>query len=358
MKMKKYLDCYIPTETCNFQCKYCYIGYTGKFSSKVAHFSRTSQEIARALSVKRLGGACLINLCAGGETLLSDEVIPLAKELANEGHYISIVTNGSLTKRIEEIAELPEQIRNHIFLKISFHYSELVRLNILEKFFDNIDLIKGKVSFSVEITPDDELEKHIEDIKSISMKRLGALPHITIPRDDRTDDISILSKHSLSEYGEIWREFDSDLLNAKLGLFGVKRTEFCYAGLWTAYINLETGDLSPCNCGPKLDNIYTNVDKKIKFKPMGCHCTLPHCYNGHSWLTLGAMPNLCLPTYAQERDRNCSDGSSWLQPEMREFMSCKLKDDNREFTYCEKICFEASLYINRGIRKIRKIFHE
>ena len=32
------------------------------------------------------------------------------------------------------------------------------------------------------------------------------------------------------------------------------------------------------------------------------------------------------------RNRVCEDGSEWLQPEMKEFLSGKLKDNNTEFT--------------------------
>ena len=75
-KMKRYIDAYIPTETCNFRCHYCYITQQRKFNNKLAKFDYTPEFIAKALSQKRLGGPCLINLCAGGETLLIEELIP------------------------------------------------------------------------------------------------------------------------------------------------------------------------------------------------------------------------------------------------------------------------------------------
>lgn len=34
--------------------------------------------------------------------------------------------------------------------------------------------------------------------------------------------------------------------------------------------------------------------------------------------------------YYELRNRVCADGSEWLQPEMKTFMSCKLKDENEE----------------------------
>ena len=51
-----------------------------------------------------------MNFCAGGETLLSDEVLPVVHELLCEGHYVMIVTNGTLTKRFEEISNWSEEL--------------------------------------------------------------------------------------------------------------------------------------------------------------------------------------------------------------------------------------------------------
>lgn len=184
-KIKRYIDCYIPTETCNLRCHYCYIAQQRKFNTKLARFSQSPEIIRQALSKKRLGGVCLLNMCAGGETLLSEEVLPIVKQLLLEGHYVMIVTNGTVTKRFEEVAQWPKELLSHLFFKFSFHYLEMKRLNMMERYFANIQMIKAAgVSFTVEITPADELVPYIDEIKEISEKNLGALPHITIARDD------------------------------------------------------------------------------------------------------------------------------------------------------------------------------
>ncbi len=54
-KMKKFIDCYIPTETCNFRCHYCYIAQHRKFNNKIAEFKYSPEYIAKALSKERLG---------------------------------------------------------------------------------------------------------------------------------------------------------------------------------------------------------------------------------------------------------------------------------------------------------------
>ena len=48
-------------------------------------------------------GFVLINLCAGGETLLGETILPVVKALLEEGHYVMVVTNGTMTKRFDEI---------------------------------------------------------------------------------------------------------------------------------------------------------------------------------------------------------------------------------------------------------------
>lgn len=335
-KMKRFIDCYIPTETCNFRCHYCYIAQHRKFNNEIAKFLYSPEYIAKALSKERLGGVCMFNLCAGGETLIAEEVIDVVEALLKEGHYVMIVTNGSLTKRFEKISKFPKELLSHLFFKFSFHYLELVRLKMIDRFFENVKMMRDAgASFTIEITPTDELEPYIDEIKDIMMEKMGALPHITIGRRD-SGDILPLTNHEFDEYRSIWSEFDSEMFNYKYTIFGKKRKEFCYAGEWSIYLNLVTGDYTQCYCGKKLGNIYINIDKPINFFPIGCNCTQPHCYNGHAFLTFGNIPELESPTYDQLRNRTQSDGTQWLQPEMKAFMQSKLIESNKEYSEKEK----------------------
>ena len=343
-RIKRYIDCYIPTEACNLRCHYCYITQKRKFNSQIAAFSRPVETMVKALSRERLGGPCLLNLCAGGETLLSAEVLPLAKALIEEGHYAMIVTNGTVTQRFQEIAAWPEEARKRLFIKFSFHYLELLRLGWMNRFFENVALMKEcGVSFTVEITPSDELIDHMEDVKNVCMERLGALCHVTIARDDRTAGIDVLSKLDFETYKQVWGQFDSELFRFKSEIFYQKRQEFCYAGDWSGYLNLETGELRQCYCGKVLCNIYVNIASPIPFEAIGHRCSLPHCYNGHAFLAAGVIPQIQTPAYAQLRDRLCTDGSHWLAPEMAAFMGTKLTESNREYTPHEKRRLEGSV---------------
>lgn len=336
-KMKRYIDIYIPTETCNLRCHYCYIAQKRKFNAKLAKFSHTPQEIRKALSQKRLGGVCLLNFCAGGETLLSEEVLPIVKELLTEGHYVMIVTNGTVSKRFDEITTWPNELLSHLFFKFSFHYLELQRINLLNCYIENINKVKkAGASYTIELTPSDELVPYIDEIKKCCIEHFGALCHVTIARDDRTKGINVLTNYEYENYKKIWGQFDSPLFDFKAKIFYQKRKEFCYAGEWSGYLNLETGRLTQCYCGKEIDNIYQNLKKPLHFEAIGCRCPLPHCYNGHSFIVLGDIPEIESPTYAEERNRICTDGTEWLQPAMKSFMSSRLYESNKEYSAFKK----------------------
>ena len=335
-KIKRYIECYIPTETCNLRCHYCYIAQKRKFNNKLVSFSHTKEEIRSALSKQRLGGTCLLNFCAGGETLLSGEVLTVVKELLEEGHYVMIVTNGTISARFQEISLWNENLREKLIIKFSFHFLEMKRLKWFDRFFGNIELMKkSRVSYTVEITPSDELIPYIDEIKNMCINRLGALPHITIARDDRTSGIDHLSQYSFDEYTNIWNSFNSELFKFKSTIFYIKQKKFCYAGDWSIYLNLQTGDYKQCYCGAYLGNIY-NMEMKLIFRPIGYNCSLPHCYNGHAFLALGDIPELSAPTYAELRNRKCQDGSEWLFPKVKRFFSTKLNESNKEISTARK----------------------
>ena len=84
-------------------------------------------------------------------------------------------------------------------------------------------------------------------------------------------------------------------------------------------------------------NIFDDLSKPIPFKAIGNNCKEHHCYNGHSFIVLGDIPSEDAPTYADLRNRRCGDGTEWLQPELKAFMSTKLKESNEEYSTWQKI---------------------
>ena len=358
-KIKRFIDCYIPTETCNLRCHYCYIAQKRKFNNKLAHFSHSIDEIKKAFSFERMGGICLINICAGGETLLSEEVVGVVEALIQVGHYVMIVTNGTLTNRFREISCLPKSIRSHLFIKFSLHYLEMIRLGWLDRFAENVRLMKKSgVSFTVEVTPSDELIPLIPDLKTYCIENFGALCHITIARDDRTGGIDVLSDLDYEAYKRTWSQFDSEMFMFKTEIFYKKRTEFCYAGDWSIYLNLETGDIRQCYCGKIIGTLY-DFTHPIAFEAIGSNCSYPHCYNGHAFLTLGDIPEINTTTYDKTRNRICIDGSEWLQPEMKEIMSSRLQETNKEYVSIKKFLinkrFVGKKTLKEYKRKIKRV---
>lgn len=336
-KMKRYLECYIPITTCNLKCHYCYITRQEKWKNEVVPIGHKPEEVRRALSRKRLGGTCLINMCGGGETLLCPDLLPVVKALLEEGHYVMIVTNGTVTAVLGKITEFPRELLNHLIFKFSYHYLELKRIGKTQMFFDNIKMMReAGCSFTLEITPSDELIPHIQEVKEEALHYLGALCHVTIARDDIPKEIPILTKLSDEDFYKTWEQFDSELLNYKKTIFGKKQTGFCYAGDWSININLGTGEMTKCYGMGNLGNIYENTDKPLRFEAVGNHCPYAHCYNGHSFLALGDIPEHNAPTYAKLRNRTDKEGNTWLSEDVESFLSGKLYENNKEYPKVKK----------------------
>ena len=259
-KIKRFIDCYVPVTTCNLRCHYCYITQQRKFSDKLPEFKYSPKYIAQALSKERLGGLCCLNFCGGGETLLPPEMPNIIFELLKQGHYVMVVTNGTVSKRFDEIIAFPEELLKRLFFKFSFHFLELKRTNQMTKFCANVNKVrKAGCSISVEITPNDELIPYIDEIKSMSMENFGAFPHITVARDNTKAELPILTNFTREEYKNVWSSFDSDLFKYKIQVFNEKRTEFCYAGVWSYALNIGTGELKQCYQGKLIQNIYQDI---------------------------------------------------------------------------------------------------
>lgn len=349
--IKYFIGCSVPVYSCNLRCKYCYLTHKGNEAYKggIKKFSLAPQTIANILSIKKLGGPCYFNFCAAGETLMHPQLISLVGLLTDQGHYSDIITNGLMSRKIEVLIDtLTDKQKSHLMIKFSFHYLQLKERKLLDRFVDNVNKIRESgISYSIEITPHDELIPYIQEIKDFSLEKFGALPHITVARNEATKEIELLTSLSREQYKKIWSVFDSKMFDFKFQVFGEKRTEVCYAGLWSFQINLESGAILQCYRGDTLCNLkHFNISK---LRPI-CRCREPHCFNGHAYLSFGTIPSINSFTYLDMRDREMDNGQHWIHGEAYDFFKTRLENANNE-------CSSLSTYLIRIKRPLYAIFN-
>lgn len=339
-RVKKLIFFAIPMSICNFRGHYCYLSQRPvAYQGIQPQMKYSPEQVAKALSAKRLGGYAYINICADGETLLTKDLDIYIRRLVEEGHYAEIVSNCTITPALQKILAWDKDLLSHVEFKASFHYLELKKRNMLELFARNVNAIwDAGASASIEITPSDELIPYIDEVKEFSLKNFGALPHITIARDDRTAGIDILSKLPKEEYYKIWGQFNSAFFDYKAMIFGKRQEEFCYAGLWSVYINIYTGQATACYCGRQLGDVFANPESEFPAYPVG-KCTIAHCYNAHAFMTWGNIPSATNVRFSDVRNRVRADGREWLQPKLKEFYSTQLRESNDEISDAEKFNF-------------------
>ena len=340
--IKKFIDIMVPVEVCNLKCSYCYVSqYDSKYHHKKNYkvvFKYSPEHVKKALTKERLGGVCHFNLCGSGETLIPESLVDYVRVILENGHSAMIVTNGVLTDRIKKYLEFPKELRSRLGFKMSFHYLELKTKNLLETYFANVRLIRDAgCSFSVELTSNDEYEPYIKEIKEVCEKELGALCHLSVPRNEIGEDIPLLSKHTLEKYNEIWKSFDSKMFDNKIKYWGKRRNEYCHAGEYTALLNLGTGEMRACyNARGLVQNIFENTDKPILWCPIG-KCKIAHCFNAHSFLAFGNIPSVDFCTYEDIRDRIDKNGNHWISEEMRLHFQTKLYNSHERLTKFKRI---------------------
>lgn len=318
------------TTACNFHCSYCYVWRRTGFKGTTITSQFSPKVIRKALSIKRLGGQCFINICARGETMLSQNIVQLVFELLDEGHYVSIVTNGTITKNIEKILGFPKKLQKRMFFKISFHYEELMKKNFMVRFWNNVKKIKNsECSYTLEITPHDGIVNKIEDIKNMFFREEnGAMPHVSFARDSNKQGLDLLSTYDLDEYYNIWNKFNSKMFELKYEWYGEKINNYCYAGNWSYLLNLYSGDLKACYRKEPIGNIFDSMENGLPLNPIECSCEVPYCFNSHAFLAWGCVPEISCASYGDMRDRTSKNGEHWVKPNARYAMEQKLYNNN------------------------------
>jgi len=352
-KIKRFIECTVPITECNLNCSYCYVTQQKRRNRKLSHTSLNAKLIGKALNKKRLGGICYFSLCGIGETLLHCDIIDVAKELLKEGHYINITTNGTITNKFIALCSMDPGMLQRVHISFSLHYLELKKRNLIDIFFKNVERVKkAGSSYVIQLNLCDEYIPFLDEIKSVCLDRVGAFPQVALTRNEATKPKSIMSKYNPEKYHEIGESFKSPLFEFTFNNFLVKRKEFCYAGDWSFKLYLAEGDLRDCYDSPRIQNIYNDLKKPIKFLAIGHNCCSPYCVNSSHFMSLGVIPDIKTPTYADLRDRT---NAKWYSTKMRNFLESKLTQQNKEYNSFKKIYSNYVQFVMILTLKIKRI---
>lgn len=365
-KITRFIECLIPVTACNLRCSYCYIIQENRRTQRWPGLKYSPEVIGRAFSAKRWGGTCLINICGAGETLIPPEIPEILRNILQQGHYVTVTTNGTMTQRFEEILKLPGDQLARLHFAFSFHYLELERTGNLERFFDNIQKVKAAgCSFLVQFNLCDDYIPYLDRIYDLCVEKTGAPPQVAATRREFSGECELFTDLPAEEYRKLGERFQSPLFDFTMKNFMVRRREFCYAGDWSFVMDLSTGELRKCYPSNRSFNIFADPDQPIPFRAIGANCTQRYCFNSSHFMSLGVIPSAPTPTYAQLRDR---PEAGWYTPAMRKFLDSKFTDTHREYSPFRRMTANAqeylrwhgraSLYrIKRIPHKIREIIH-
>ncbi len=348
----RFINTNIPTMGCNLRCEYCYIRQHGdedsvlKIDTSKNLFKYSIEHMIKALTIERLGGTCMFNISGSGETMLCPDIVKIVKGILDNGHYVAIISNCTISSVIDELIRFSDMEKKRIFIKASFHYRALKQKGILELYSSNIKKIKeAGIAFSVEIVSSDYVLDDLDELKKYSIENFGALPHVLGGRDETTPGKygELETKLEKKEFYKIWSSFDSDLFEFQYSEF-LKPLDnmFCYAGDYTGSLDLGTGEFYSCPGGMKITNFFEDIEDKVVFFPVGRTCPFPFCFCGFFLQVLaGVGREEYNPKYvfSMFRDRICTDGSTWLNTNIRELFSHRCSE------YHEDLTFEQKAYI-------------
>lgn len=348
--MRRFIECLIPLTSCNIKCSYCYVVQQDRRKNERAILAETPENIGKALSKKRLGGVSLISLTASGETFLFKELGDVVVEILKQGHFVNITTNGSLTKMIEKFLVKTEGFHDNIHIAFSLHFVELKKKNLIDEFFKNVQLCKDAgCSIVVQINLSDEYVDCWDEIKRICKDRIGAYPQVALTREEIDGTYRILSKTMTEEeYIAKGKEMNSPLFDFTCKNFMQRRCEYCYAGYWSAKLDIASGIMTGCYGQGFKQNIYKNINKPIHFRPIGKHCCFKYCVNSSHFMSQGIIPELLpLLSYGELRNR---EEAGWYSPVMREFLYKQFEDENPLLSGIASIKYEL-LYQMDSLKK-------
>lgn len=300
-KIGKAITVYVNGNQCNLRCSYCYVTRANKGVKKEEVKIQYPIEImVGAFSPKRLGGICDITVIGSAETLLERDVIPFIHGLLHQGHIVTVVTNATLSDRIEQLLDTDKEDIKNLIVKASLHWNELKKRNLIERYFINIKKVieMGGSSYPF-LVISDEYIPFLEDIVKTCKDYLGVPPHCS-PCLDIINDKSIKYKADFRPRctNEMVEKIDK-MFDSKIYDEIVKNKEcnpqeqFCYAGVWSFGVDFSTGAMYKCHSVPlKGMNFYENIEKELKLdSPVACSCGIESCCLQYNFFAEGLMPD-------------------------------------------------------------------
>lgn len=291
-KIKCFINARVHTRGCNFKCDYCYLSQLNYKNDKETKALRYPLEhVLQAFSKERLGGKAHIELVGDGETLLPTDIEDLVKGLLQEGHRVTIITNGTITEKIKRIVAyaVEHKKESELIFVLSLHYLELRRLGLLEVYAGTVEFLRQNgIKFDVQLTMGGSYVPVVDEIKAYCDTQLKVTQdidmHVTIARDEGPDGKieMITGEYSKEEYYNATKRLGSEYFELVWKEFGQKVNGFCYAGSWFFCLDMTTGLCQQCqgkNNSNKF-NFFEFLDKELPLEPVGFRCKEPFCKCG------------------------------------------------------------------------------
>ncbi len=170
----RFFNTIVPCQICNLRCPYCYIGKRYNYFDNIDVGDDTLhvplERIAESLTKERLGGAVMLNLCANGETLLWKSLPDVVKTFLELGHYVSVVTNLTVTAALKTL-----DVHSEVDLR-GMDSEEAI--SVLERYIENaaranllsVRIIHGKGTGALRSA----VQKALKRNKTVKKYRIGS----------------------------------------------------------------------------------------------------------------------------------------------------------------------------------------
>lgn len=308
-KINYTITVYVPGNICNLRCNYCYISQCVDSDHMMKPvFNYSLEHMLKAFSPKRIG-ICDIIIIGSGETLIPDEVVPFVHGLLDQGHYVEVVTNLTLDKRIDELLDIDDKNKLHrLLVKGSIHYLELKRRNLLPNFFNNMNKIAkaGASTYPFLVLCNDYMP-YLEEIRELCLKNIGDLPQLS-PCIAYDEENKTLLRNGVYHTDPLCDEymvkkidslFDSRIFDVCVEMLKYDpKKVFCYAGKYGFGVGMGAGTLIKCHGMDSCGNFYENVDNLVDLSFVGNKCNIVSCALQYNFVSQGFIPEIeGLPTY-------------------------------------------------------------